>query len=126
MTFRWSLEIELNHRRAGFAEVPRDVLARRFWQFLRFIQQRGLTGRVVARGVDGISEHTVLRNSDLTDAGFYFSQKYHGRWLSRTYTDRGEQKEEAFLEKWYETFLTTFGKPHGAANSSTVIPEPHK
>lgn len=102
----WDIENEQTYRRAGFAEVSRDVLVRRFWQFLRFIQQRGLTSRVVARSLDDISEQTVLRNSDLTDTGFYFIQKYHGRWVDRTHKDRGEQKEEAFLKKWHETFQT--------------------
>ena len=91
-------------RRGGFAEVPRDVLARRFWQFLRFLQQHNLTSRIVARGLNDITEQTVLRNRYLNDAGFYFIQKYHGRWASRTHKDRGEEKEETFLEKWYETF----------------------
>jgi hypothetical protein len=103
-SFAWDVEHEQIHRRAGFSEVSRDVLARRFWQFLRFIQQRGLTSRIVASSLEAISEQTILRNSDLTDGGFYFIQKYHGRWVSRTRKDRGEQKEEAFLEKWYETF----------------------
>jgi hypothetical protein len=92
------------HRKAGFPEISRDVLARRFWQFLRFLQQRGLTSRVVAKSLDDISEQTILRNSDLTDAGFYFIQRFHGRWVSRTSKDRGEEKEEAFLIKWYEKF----------------------
>jgi hypothetical protein len=103
-SFAWDLENEQIHRGAGFPEVSRDVLARRFWQFLRFIQQRKLTSRMIAASLDDISEQTALRNSDLTDAGFYFIQKYHGRWVSRTHKDRGEQKEEAFLKKWYETF----------------------
>ena len=103
-SFAWDLEREQIHHRAGFPEVPPKVLARRFWQFLRFIQEHGFTTRVVARSLDDISEQTLLRNRDLTDAGFYFIQRFHGRWVSRTHKDKGEKKEEAFLEKWYENF----------------------
>jgi hypothetical protein len=100
--FAWDLEIEENHRQAGFPEVPREVLARRFWQFLRFMQQRGLTTRIVTRSLEDISEQTELRNGDLTDAGFYFIRRFHGRWADRTRKDKGEQKEETFLQKWYD------------------------
>ena len=103
-SFAWDVKHEEIHRRAGFPEIPREVLARRFWQFLRFIQQNGLTSRVIAQSLDDISEQTELRNSDLTDAGFYFIQRFHGRWVNRCYKDKGEQKEYLFLEKWYETF----------------------
>lgn len=104
--FAWDLENEQIHRRAGFPEVPRDVLARRFWQYLRFLQNHGFTSRVVARSLEDITEQTTLRNSDMTDAGYFFIQKYHGRWVGRSHKDRGEHKEEAFLEKWYEKFQT--------------------
>ena len=119
-SFAWALEDEQIHRRAGFPEVPRDVLARRFWQFLRFLQQHDFTSRIVARSVDDITEQTLLRNSDLTDAGFYFIQKYHGRWVSRTHKDRGEQKEEAFLEKWYEKFRSQ--SPNTALEPTPTAP----
>jgi hypothetical protein len=103
-SFAWSLDNERRHRDAGFPPVAREVLTRRFWQFIRFLQERRFTSRVVARCVDDISEQTTLRNSDLTDEGFYFVQRFHGRWVSRTHQDRGEEKEEAFLEKWYKSF----------------------
>lgn len=103
-SFAWDVNHEEIHRRAGFPEVPRPVLARRFWQYLRFLQQHGFTTRVVAQSLDDISEQTELRNSDLTEAGFYFIQRFHSLWVSRTHKDRGEQKEDAFLEKWYEKF----------------------
>jgi hypothetical protein len=102
--FAWVLDIERRHRDAGFPPVAREVLARRFWQFLRFLQQHGFTSRVLATSVDDISEQTVIRNSDLTDSGFYFVQRFHGRWVGRTHKDRGEEKEEAFLKKWYSGF----------------------
>jgi hypothetical protein len=103
-SFAWDLEKERTHRRAGFPEVPREVLARRFWQYVHFLQQHGFTTHEIVRSLDNISEETVVRNSDLTDSGFYFIQRFHGRWISRTYKDKGEQKEKAFLEKWYESF----------------------
>lgn len=68
-----------------------------FWQFLRFIQQRGVNVHSVTHSLADPSDDTVLRNSDLTDKGFYFVQSFHGRWLNRTRKDSGEAKENAFL-----------------------------
>jgi hypothetical protein len=70
--------------------------------------------------LDDISEQTALCNSDLTDAGFYFTQRFHGRWLNRTNKDRGEQKEEAFLQKWFEKF--TSQPPNTALEPTATAP----
>ena len=101
----WEREIEANYRRAGFDPIPDAVLLRRFWQFLRFIQQHGLTTRTLATSTADLSDDTALCNSDLTDEGFYFIQRFHGRWLNRARKDRGEAREAAFLTKWYDQFL---------------------
>jgi hypothetical protein len=101
----WERDFEQRHQRAGFEPIPDEVLVRRFWQFLRFIQQHGLTSRVVAHSAAELSADTALLNSDLTDEGFYFIQRFHGRWLNRVHKDSGETKEDAFLTKWYDQFL---------------------
>jgi hypothetical protein len=101
----WDRDNERIHRNAGFDPIPDEVLLRRFWQFLRFLQTHGLTTRTLCKSIHELSNDTVLRNSDLTDEGFYFIQRFHGRWLNRTRKDRGEEKEEAFLVKWYDQFL---------------------
>jgi hypothetical protein len=98
-------DIERRHREAGFPGVPDEIIVRRFWQFLRFIQHRGLTVRTVASSLADVSDNTTLRNSDLTDEGFYFIQRFHGRWLNRTRKDCGEPKEDAYLTRWYDQFL---------------------
>ena len=101
----WERDIEQRHRDGGFPAIPDEIIVRRFWQFLRFIQQHGLTVRTVANSLSDVSDSTALRNSDLTDEGFYFIQRFHGRWLNRTRKDCGEPKEDAFLTKWYDQFL---------------------
>ena len=101
----WIIQREQRFHSAGFPPVPCEVLLRRFWQLVCFLQQRGLTVRQIAGSIADISEESVLRNSDLTDEGFYFLQRFHGRWTNRASKDRGEQKEEAFLTKWYDQFL---------------------
>jgi hypothetical protein len=108
----WERDIEDRHRRAGFDPIPDEVLVRRYWQFLRFIQKHGLTSRILAGSAAELCEDAALRNTELTDEGFYFIQRYHGRWLERTYKDLGETKEDAFLAKWYDQFLQ-----HGIAQS---------
>lgn len=108
----WERDFEQHHQRAGFPPIPDEVLVRRFWQFLRFLQQHRLTSRVVAANAAELSADTALRNSDLTDEGFYFIQRFHGRWLNRSRKDSGETKEDKFLTKWYHQFLQQ-SKPHG-------------
>lgn len=113
--FAWQLENEANHRRAGFPEIPRDVLVRRFWQHLRFLQNNGLTTRIIAKGPEEISSDTALSNSDLTDEGYLFEQRYGDRWVGRMYKDGGEAKEEKFLSKWFAELTTS---PRSAQQSA--------
>src|SRR5687767_4750130 len=103
----WQLENEAKHRRAGFPEIPRHVLVRRFWQHLRFLQNNGLTTRIIARGAEEISADTALSNSDLTDEGYVFEQRYGDRWVGRMYKDGGEAKEEKILAKWFAELKTS-------------------
>ena len=101
----WERDIGRRQRDAGFAAIPDEIMVPRFWQLLRFLQQRGLTAHTIASSLADVSEGTVLRNSDLTDKGFHFIQRFHGRWLNRTRKDCGEAQEDAFLTKWYDQFL---------------------
>lgn len=105
--FAWQLEIESNHRHGGFPEIPREILTRRFWQYLRFLQDNGLTTRIIARGPEEICPETTLNNSDLTEEGYLFEQRYGDRWVGRMYKDAGEAKEEKFLAKWYAEFTSS-------------------
>jgi hypothetical protein len=100
----WEIDIEKRHVVAGFAPVPVDVIRRRYFQFLSFLQEHGMTARTVCLRLDDVGELSEWRNADLTDEGFYFAQKYHGRWLNRTRKDGGEAKEAAFLKKWLSEF----------------------
>ena len=100
----WELDIEARHRAGGFDPIPREVVVRRFFAFVDFLQQNGMTARTVAVALDDVDESTELRNRDLTDRGFAFVRQYHGKWLNRMYKDGGDAKERGFLEKWYQTF----------------------
>lgn len=61
-----------------------------------------MTTRTIAQRLDDVDESTELRNHDLTDEGFAFVRRYHGKWLNRTYKDAGAAKERTFLEKWLQ------------------------
>ena len=98
--FAWQLDNEANHRRAGFPVVPEETLIRRFWQYLSFLQAQGLTVRVIAESSEDICLETTLRNSDLTDEGYRFAQRFGDRWSSRVYKDTGEASEAKYLIKW--------------------------
>jgi hypothetical protein len=98
------LNIEASHRAAGFDPLPRELILRRFFTFIDFLQSNGMTTRVVAKALDDVDDTTEFRNSDLTDDGFYFSRVYHGKWLNRMYKDQGDAKERALLAKWLQKF----------------------
>jgi hypothetical protein len=93
------LDIEGHHQKAGFNPLGREVILRRFFAFIDFLQQNGMTTRTIAKALDDVDNSTELRNSDLTDEGFDFVRLYHGKWLNRMYKDGGDEKEQAFLEK---------------------------
>ena len=100
----WQLDNEARHRAAGFDPIPREVILRRYFSFIDFLQQKGLTARTIAVALDDVDDGSELRNADLTDDGFEFVRQYHGQWLNRMYKDAGDAKERAVLEKWYQKF----------------------
>lgn len=97
----WDLDIVQNHTRAGFQHIADEIVFRRFFQFLEFIQRHGLTVRTVAESLSDVTPATSLRNSDLTDDGFRFIQYAQPRWSKRLYKDTGAEKEGAVLEQWF-------------------------
>ena len=103
-----SLDIEKAHQKAGFEAIPYEIVARRYFQFISFLQSKNLTSRVLLENIASVSGSSELRNHDLTEEGFYFIQQYHDRWAGRLYKDKGHAKESEFLEKWYLKFKSEF------------------
>ncbi|WP_075090224.1 hypothetical protein [Verrucomicrobium spinosum] len=66
----WDLEAVQNHTHAGFRHIPDEIIYRRFFQFLDFIQRHGFTVRTIAETLSEITTATSLRNSDLTMMAF--------------------------------------------------------
>jgi hypothetical protein len=108
-TFAWQINSEKNHGNAGFPRISEEVLRRRFFQFLSFLQANGMTTRTVAETIDEVNHETELKNSDLNEPGYRFVQRYVDRWIGRTYKDKGEEKEQSFLKKWHEKLTTESG-----------------
>jgi hypothetical protein len=100
----WEIDIEKRYMEAGFDLVAREIIVRRYFQFLNFLQKHGMTTRTVCARIEDVDDKSEWKNSDLTDEGFVFTQRFHGRWLNRTRKDRGEEKEEPFLRKWLADF----------------------
>ena len=100
----WEIDIQKRHEDAGFAAISKEIALRRFYQFIRFLQNHGMTARIILNSLSEVTDQSELRNSDLNDKGFYFVQRYHGRWLNRVRNDKGERKEEDFLNKWNEQY----------------------
>lgn len=107
------LEIVRKQERSGLPAIPREVMIRRYWQYIDFLQRHGFAVRKVASSLASIDDTAELRNSDLTDEGFRFVQYSHDKWLDRTYKDGGEEKEGRMLESWLKTF-TALRKPNNA------------
>ena len=105
-SFLWQLENAATHECAGFPHIPEQTLRRRYWQFIAFIQEHGLTIREIAPRLEAISPNTAIRNSDLTQKGYKFVQKYGDRWTGRMHKDKGASAEKGFLEKWYVAFTS--------------------
>lgn len=103
---QWHIEIEANHRRAGFAEVEYGVIQRRFWQLLSFLEQCGYLTSPVPASLDNVDSKTELLNSDLNDDGYAFVQRFEGKWVDRLYKDKGAEVEWKILEKWHARFLS--------------------
>lgn len=108
--FAWELENEANHSRAGFPSVPRDVLVRRSWQFLDFLQRQGFTLHEIVRNRGDVTSETALRNSDLTDEGYSFAQRYSDLWVAGMHKDTGEEKEAAVLARWLRAHKSRHAK----------------
>lgn len=100
----WDLEAVQNHTHAGFQHIPDDIVYRRFFQFLDFIQRHGFTVRTISETLSEVTTATSLRNSDLTNDGFRFIQYAQPRWSKRLYKDTGAEKEWAFLERWHRSY----------------------
>ncbi|SCW51183.1 hypothetical protein [Mucilaginibacter sp. NFR10] len=93
------------HTLAGFEDIPDEILYRRFFQLIDFLQKKQLTNVIKYNGLSDITINSELKNSDLNDAGFYFLQYALGKWESRFHKDQGDTKESEFIEKWYKVFV---------------------
>jgi hypothetical protein len=116
---QWHIQIEANHRQAGFAEVEYSVIQRRFWQLLNFLGQRGYLTKPAPASLDNVNSKTELLNSDLNDEGYAFVQRFEGKWVDRLYKDKGEQAEWRFLEKWHAQFLSDRARAASAYTAAT-------
>lgn len=117
----WELDIERRQVEGGFEPVPREVVIRRYFQFISFLQMHGMTTHTICRDMEAVKEDSELRNSDLTDEGFYYTQKFHGRWLDRKRKDSGESNEWRFLEKWLAEFQNPKKTPNQALQPTTML-----
>lgn len=116
---QWHIEIEAAHRRAGFSEVKYEVIQRRFWQLLEFLAGHGYMTKPVPASSDEIGPSTVLLNSDLSDEGYAFVQRYEGKWVDRLYKDKGAETEWGYLEKWHARFISERANP-SSVNAAAV------
>src|SRR5687767_5866474 len=101
---QWEMETEAMRRALGCAPVPREVVMRRFFTFVSFLQSRGLTTGVVAESLGRVHEFSELTNADLTDEGYEFVSACHWRWVNRMGRDAGDARERVLLDGWLRQF----------------------
>lgn len=104
-SFQSIIEIEANHRQAGFSEIKYEVIQRRFWQLLSFLDRQGYTVSQYQNSVEDVGPSSDLMNFDLNDDGYLFVQRYLDKWYDRFYKDKGAEAEWRFLEKWHSRFV---------------------
>jgi len=104
ISIKWLIEIEKKHSNAGFDKLPSDLIYRRFFQLIKFLQLNDLTSKNFFGSIDELNETSELKNSDLNDNGFYFLQSCIDKWSNRLYKDQGVDKEWKYLEKWFVTY----------------------
>jgi hypothetical protein len=102
------IRIAKTHEEAGFPEIPTELIRRRFWQYLNFLHCNALTSRIVSESLEKVEDSTEIRNFDLTERGFRFTQYSLGKWAARTYKDSGEPGEQKVLDRWLKEFDRLF------------------
>jgi hypothetical protein len=105
VSVQYIVEIEANHRRAGFSEIGYEVIQRRFWQLLSFLDRQGYKVGQHQTSVEDVGPSSDLMNFDLNDEGYLFLQRYLDKWHDRLYKDKGAEAEWKFLEKWHSQFV---------------------
>ena len=99
------IDIEASHRRAGFSEIRHEVIQRRFWQLLSFLDHQGYKVGRHLTSMEDIGQSSGLMNFNLNDEGYLFVQRYLDKWHGRLYKDKGAEVELRFLEKWHSQFV---------------------
>lgn len=84
-------KLEWHSKTPGNPE-PRERMERRFRAILTFLQQEGLTKRVILREGDPITEATEIHSDDLTDRGLALMKSAYHQWLTKV--DRGMPPED--------------------------------
>jgi len=96
-------EIEASHRRAGFLEIRYEVIQRRYWQLLNFLDCQGYRISQHQISLEEVGPSRDIMNSD--EDGYLFIQRYLDKWHGRLYKDEGAEAEWRFLEKWHSQFI---------------------
>lgn len=66
-----------------------------FWFLVKFLQDKGLVRRELARSIEDITEEFSLYSSDLTDDGLKLLRTAYSKWLRRI--DRGMSPSDTTL-----------------------------
>lgn len=104
-TMQRRLDNVATHTRAGFAHIPEDIVRAHFYEYLKFLQSKGLTVRPLAASPADVTAATELWSHDLTLQGYRFVQYSGDKWVDRLDKFAASDREVPYLEKWYRQFL---------------------
>lgn len=102
----WLRDSVARHVAAGFEIVPDNIVRRRLHQLVEFLQNNAMLTSTMVSTQSDLRDDFSLKNSDLTDQGYYFLQRYIDKWYDRLHKDKGDDHEMRFLVKWYTQFLS--------------------
>jgi len=110
------LDTVRRHTAAGFDPIPREIVRLHLFLLYDFLWVNGLLTERLATKPEDVKPDTALHNRHLTDAGYYFLQKYLPRWQGRLDKHTTEAKERGFLAKWYEQFVASKSAAQGTSS----------
>lgn len=74
------------------------IIHRYFEAVIRFLQEKGLTTRVIVSDFSAINDETCIRVSDLTEEGMLLIKKAYGKWVDYA-VDNGRPDDMSILER---------------------------
>lgn len=71
------------HTKVAGNPETRERIVRRFWSIVNFLQQNGLTKKLLASSMEDINDDFRIDSGDLTPTGLALMKKTYDKWLTK-------------------------------------------